>query len=369
MCDDVQARQVPRRHHVSYLLLLGCLSRSAFATSYTEAFEGLADPSAITAAGWSLVSGTNNPTTVSTAFAINNNENVVKITAVNDAGSQFTSAHLFVEKDFWTTSPPDNGVDPNNFGAGDALVYTTEPVTLFAASSININGALISVDYSNGDANNSGPAFYFAFRLQNGTWWVYETVKLGLTTSAVTHAALSTDPLDNTFTFLPLIFNPNNGFNPDVRLIPDDTFARELTTAELSAVTAVGLYLAPGIDASPARFDNYTITNYTLNPDCTGLNFCNNQGTCTAANVCTCFVGWLGLDCSIPSCAGVGECSGHGVCTAPDTCLCDSYWTNPDCSTSSIPAVSTWGLSVAALLLLAAGSVLVSRRGSRRIRV
>ncbi|MCG3125374.1 MAG: hypothetical protein CHACPFDD_00192 [Phycisphaerae bacterium] len=226
--------------------------------NYLETFDAFPDPSAITSAGWQIVTGTNNPTTVSTDFAINNNQNVVKLTTANDAGSKFTSGHLFIENDYLPS-------DPNNFGRGDAFFFTDEMIVSAGATAMNLNGAYLSVDYANGDAFNSGPSFHFAFRVGGSAWYIYETAFLGKTTSAVTHQNMSTDPLDDTFTCIPLIFEPWNGYNCDVRMIPNDSLARELTTAEWANVTAVGIYVNPApYDAAPARFDNFAMTNFTL---------------------------------------------------------------------------------------------------------
>ena len=237
-------------------------------SSYSETFESLPEPASLSSAGWSLVSGTNNPSTVSAAFSANDGENVVKVTAVNDLGSQFGSAHVFVEHDWIAT-------EPNSFGRGDALLWTTEPVLQNGGSSINLLGALLLVDYSNGDANNGGPMFQFAFRLANGSWWLYESGNLGTTTANLVHRQMSTDPLDATFTFIPLIFEPNQNYNVDARLIPNDSLARELSEAELASVTAVGLYLFPSAECLPTRFDSFTITNFLVDaprvrPYCAG---------------------------------------------------------------------------------------------------
>lgn len=260
------ASRVRPANFAAALSILGLLVVSAWAEDYHETFDGFPEPAALSMAGWSLVTGTNNPTTVSTDFTINNNQNVNKITALNDFGSQFTSGHVFLEHDYWTGAPGDNGNDPNNFGRGDALLWTTEPITQNGIAAINLNGAYVAIDYSNGSPTASGPSFQFAFRLCGGAWYVYETPKLGMTTAMVTHAMMSTDPLDNTFTFIPLIYEPSNSFNPDARLIPNDSLARELTTQELSCIDAVGIYVYPGGDALPARFDNYSITGFTVVP-------------------------------------------------------------------------------------------------------
>jgi Notch-like protein len=75
-------------------------------------------------------------------------------------------------------------------------------------------------------------------------------------------------------------------------------------------------------------------------PSCGGVSNCSGNGTCVAPNLCACFVGWSGVDCSIPSCGGVGNCSGNGTCVGPNQCACFSGWSGVDCS---IPAASPAG--------------------------
>ena len=54
-------------------------------------------------------------------------------------------------------------------------------------------------------------------------------------------------------------------------------------------------------------------------------------------------------------------CSGHGTCSDV-TCVCDEGWTGEDCATPPIPAASTWGLAIFALLTLCVDTTLIFRR-------
>lgn len=136
--------------------------------------------------------------------------------------------------------------------------------------------------------------------------------------------------------------------------------------------------------------------------NCSGVNDCSANGTCVAANTCACDIGWMGPDCSTPTCTGVNNCSGNGICTAPDVCQCDAGWEGADCSTFNcagvndcsgngtcigvdlcacdegfagsacsvaIPAVSQWGLFAMTLVMLAAGTIVLRRRGPSQVRV
>lgn len=268
----------PRTHRIQTtraLFALLAAAAPAAAASYLEAFDAVG-PSPLAAAGWSLVSGTNNPTTITDPPTANDAANVFCITSTDDLGSAFNSAHVFIEHDRIPA-------DPNNFGPGDALIWTTKPLTDLGVPRIDLNGARLAVDYCNGNQFNSGPSFYFALRVYN-SWYIYEEGQLGQTTSAVRTRWMSTDPLDDTFTFIPLIFEPNQNYNSDARLIPNDSLATELPASALANVTAVGLYVFGGVDALPSRFDNFRITDfYAPTPPCFGD--ANDDGTVNFADI------------------------------------------------------------------------------------
>jgi VCBS repeat-containing protein len=237
------------------LTLLTLTHRFAVSAEYNETFDvSPREPARIETSGWHLVTGTRNPTRVSADFSVNDNANIAKITTTNDSGSTFSSGHVFIEND----TLPD---EPCAFGCGDALLYTTEPLTETGANTLNLIGARLFVDYADGDALNSGPSIAFAVRVLN-QWWIYESIGLGRTTATITHFSSGDDPLDTTFTFVPLQFHPNESYNADVRLIPDDPFARELTETELASITAVGIYIFPGSNL-PARLDNFRLVGFS----------------------------------------------------------------------------------------------------------
>jgi hypothetical protein len=47
---------------------------------------------------------------------------------------------------------------------------------------------------------------------------------------------------------------------------------------------------------------------------------CENGGSCTAPDSCTCAVGWSGYDCTTAVCSS--PCGSRKLCTGPDTCTC-----------------------------------------------
>jgi hypothetical protein len=114
-------------------------------------------------------------------------------------------------------------------------------------------------------------------------------------------------------------------------------------------------------------------------PVCFGLlssdpGVCSGQGTCTAPDTCSCFDlnVYTGPQCEQPVCNGFPStnpsvCSGRGTCDAPDTCSCEVGHTGSNCELGPIvvPALSSRGLSVFALLMLATGLVMANRRGAR----
>lgn len=57
---------------------------------------------------------------------------------------------------------------------------------------------------------------------------------------------------------------------------------------------------------------------------------CGNGGNCTSPNVCSCPDDWTGPDCRDPVCSQ--SCANGGFCVAPDTCSCPPQWSGFDCS-------------------------------------
>jgi hypothetical protein len=228
-----------------------------FSLSFNETFDGYSESVPPCAASWHNESGTSNLSAVSTDFCLNDAANVIKLSAINDLGSQFNSAHLFIENDFLPN-------EPANLGRGDALIFTNKFLSANNASSIDLNGASVSFDYSNGDATNPGPALQFAFQLSSGAWFAYQTPVPGNSTQAVTHAVMSPVPINSTFMFVPLIVDPNAA-SGDARLVPNSVGTRTLSSTELSKVIAAGIYSNPAPqDMSPTRIDNYQITSFAI---------------------------------------------------------------------------------------------------------
>lgn len=225
--------------------------------SFAETFDGLAEGSSPSLAGWQAVVGTGNAVAPAPAFGTDDALAVLKVTALNDAGSKFTSAHLFLENDW-------RAADPSGNGRGDALLYTNGVLRAQNASSIDVNGAQVSVDYSNGDAAVAGAGLQFAFRLASGDWYLYDQAAAGNSTSNVSHAVMSPLPIGPTMSFTPLAVTPGAA-TADARLVPNPAATRKLTAAELSQVIAVGIYSQPApYDVAPTRIDNYQITGFSV---------------------------------------------------------------------------------------------------------
>ncbi len=63
-------------------------------------------------------------------------------------------------------------------------------------------------------------------------------------------------------------------------------------------------------------------------PDCSGSP-CGSREICIAPNTCSCIPGYQGIDCNVPQCAM--ECLNGGSCSVPDVCTCPLGWFGPDC--------------------------------------
>ena len=55
---------------------------------------------------------------------------------------------------------------------------------------------------------------------------------------------------------------------------------------------------------------------------------CANGGTCTSPGTCTCVEGWVGTACNTPICNPPCE---NGNCTQPGQCTCHVSWTGETC--------------------------------------
>lgn len=64
----------------------------------------------------------------------------------------------------------------------------------------------------------------------------------------------------------------------------------------------------------------------------TCAKICENGGTCTGPDTCTCRTGWSGDDCSIPVC-DAPKCTGRQVCVGPNECACVPGYAGADCRT------------------------------------
>ncbi|VDK89476.1 unnamed protein product, partial [Onchocerca ochengi] len=63
---------------------------------------------------------------------------------------------------------------------------------------------------------------------------------------------------------------------------------------------------------------------------------CNNHGLCVD-NECVCETGWTGLFCSRPLCNQLNNCSGSGTCIRPQLCECFHGFAGEDCSICESP--------------------------------
>lgn len=166
---------------------------------YQESFDVPDAPSPLSAAGCSIVSGSENPTVQSTDFAVEDNLNMNKITAIDDLDFGFTSGHVFLEHDI-------NNLILAGQGFGETLIYTDDIVAQNGGNPLDLAGASLFVDYANGNINNRGPSFQFAVR-SGDSWFVTEDAhNAGTASSSVANA--STGPLSTATSFVPIEVNP-----------------------------------------------------------------------------------------------------------------------------------------------------------------
>ncbi|CAF0848950.1 unnamed protein product [Brachionus calyciflorus] len=64
--------------------------------------------------------------------------------------------------------------------------------------------------------------------------------------------------------------------------------------------------------------------------NCSSFSFCLNNGLCVGDNVCKCFNGYKGLNCSQYDC--LNNCSNHGRCVDANVCSCGQGYFGNDCS-------------------------------------
>ena len=222
---------------------------------YHETFEVQDSPSPLSAAGWSIVTGTDNPTVQSADFVEEDNLNVNKITVNDESGVGFTSSHVFLEHDI---------NEPIMAGQvfGETFVYTDEIVADNGGDPLDLNGSHVFVDHANGDGTHRGPGFQFALR-SGDNWFVAE--QMHNVTDAVQSVETVSLPISTATMFVPIQVSPNE-VNPDARILYQETLTRPLTAAELGNVTAAGILTYPQTDGLPARFDNFAITTSTMPP-------------------------------------------------------------------------------------------------------
>ncbi|MFA5625602.1 MAG: SUMF1/EgtB/PvdO family nonheme iron enzyme [Bradymonadales bacterium] len=75
--------------------------------------------------------------------------------------------------------------------------------------------------------------------------------------------------------------------------------------------------------------DGYQCIDAECKPFC--AEACQNGGTCSAPNTCTCTAGWSGETCTTPVCSP--SCKNGGTCSASHKCICASGWSGETCTT------------------------------------
>ena len=65
---------------------------------------------------------------------------------------------------------------------------------------------------------------------------------------------------------------------------------------------------------------------------------CQNSGTCSAPDTCSCTSSWTDATCSTPICNI--PCQNGGTCSAPDACSCVAGWGGSICITPDTPTLT-----------------------------
>jgi formylglycine-generating enzyme required for sulfatase activity len=70
----------------------------------------------------------------------------------------------------------------------------------------------------------------------------------------------------------------------------------------------------------------------SLDEDCAAGEVCTEHAcVCRDSSLCPCPTGWVGPTCETPVCTA--PCQNGGTCSAPDTCTCSPRWTGASCDT------------------------------------
>lgn len=240
-----------------FILFLSLSLVRVCATDYWETFDGLAGLADMNSAGWTLITDTAAPTALGTSFASDDDVNIAMITRANGATSLFTSAYFYHEHDI---AAGESVLQGNLSGqdAGDFMLTTNEPATIYGAQGMDVLGATFSVDYQHGTPTAARPVFWFVIVLADGSRW---TVGDGITTTGSdTMRSVSSDPIGASTEFRRIL---SAGGIPGQKLRLESS-PSTLTPAQLMDVRAVGLYARPGTEGSPSRFDNFQLQDYTL---------------------------------------------------------------------------------------------------------
>lgn len=240
-------------------LLLGAATADAEIAQFRETFDAAADPSAPAIAGWSVVWDSNNPASAATNFFQDDAMCVIKLTAASDGIGGFTDHYAYIEHDIHEPGG-ETTVSGNLYGqdAGDVLLTTEKPARLNYAPTINVNGARFRVRHDSGQGSG-GASFMFVIVLTNNQRYALTD---WIASPAGGPHTVTTDPIESAISEWRLILNA--GAAPGQRLRLVDTPVM-LSSNQLAAIKAVGVYTAPAI--TPSRFDDFELLDFQVVPD------------------------------------------------------------------------------------------------------